>query len=98
MSEPLGPVSDGRDSRGRFGPGNKAAKGNPYAKRVAQLRAALLKSVSRDDVREIIRALVEKARGGDVAAAREVLDRCLGRPLPADVEERLAALEATGRN
>ncbi len=30
------------------------------------------------------RALVERAKAGDVAAARELLDRIIGRPLPAE--------------
>jgi hypothetical protein len=38
--------------------------------------------------------LVKSAKEGNVAAAREVLDRCVGRPLEADLLERLEALEA----
>jgi hypothetical protein len=38
-------ASNGRTGNGRFGPSNKYAKGNPFARRVARLRSALLKAV-----------------------------------------------------
>ena len=37
--------------------------------------------------------LVELAKSGSVPAAKEVLDRCLGRPVEADLLERLEELE-----
>ena len=37
-NSPSPTASSGRDNKGRFGLGNKAGTGNPYAKRVAQLR------------------------------------------------------------
>src|SRR4051794_12760335 len=69
--------ANGRGGAGRFAPGNKLAKGNPHAKRVARLRAALLKAVSPADLREVIGALLTAAKGGDVPAARELLQRLL---------------------
>jgi len=48
---------------------------------VAELREALLGAVTPDDLAAIVHALVARAKSGDVAAAREVLDRCLGRPV-----------------
>lgn len=69
----------GRDGRGRFATGNTASRGNPHAQAVGRLRAALLGAVTPDDLSEIVVALVAKAKAGDVAAAREVLDRCLGK-------------------
>lgn len=38
--------------------------------------------------------LVNKARKGDIVAAREILDRCIGKPIEADVEERVERMEA----
>ena len=38
--------------------------------------------------------LVQKAKEGSVPAAREVLDRLLGRPEPLDFLERLEQIEA----
>jgi len=83
-----------RDERGRFLPGNKAATGNPHAKRVAELRSALLEAVTAEDLTAVVRALVTAAKQGDVAAARVLFERVLGRPLEADILERLEALEA----
>ncbi|MEZ6319219.1 MAG: hypothetical protein R3B49_10790 [Phycisphaerales bacterium] len=36
--------------------------------------------MSEDDLRAIVRALVARAKGGDMLAARELLNRVLGRP------------------
>ena len=85
---------DGRDGRGRFAPGNKCGRGNPLAKRVGRLRSAMIEAVTDDDMRAIIVKLVELAKDGDVTAAREVLDRCLGKPIEADLIERIEELEA----
>jgi hypothetical protein len=45
-----------------------------------------------EDIRKVIRAMVLAACGGDVAAARIVLERTLGR-VPVDVRDLVAALE-----
>jgi len=82
-----------RDSRGRFLPGNKAGRGNPVNRKAQQLRVALLRAVSAGDLRAIIKALVEKAKHGDVTSAKVVLERILGPPVAADVLERLELLE-----
>lgn len=87
------PLEAKRDERGRFLPGTAPGPGNPYARRVAALRAALLEAVTEDDIREIVQALVRQAKAGEVVAAREVLLRVLGKPLEADILERLEALE-----
>lgn len=71
---------NGRDAGGRFAIGNAGGPGNPHAKRVAELRTMLLDAVTDDDLRAIIRALVARARDGDLAAIRELLDRIIGRP------------------
>lgn len=55
-----------RSGGGRFGPGNPGGPGNPYARRVAAIRSALLAAVSDEDVRAIVAALVRKAKGGDI--------------------------------
>ena len=44
--------------------------------------------------RSLVQMLVRLANEGNVAAAKEVLDRCVGRPLEADLLERIEALEA----
>jgi hypothetical protein len=73
------PSRNGRTARGRFAKGNPGGPGNPYAKRVADLRAALLESVTEADIRAVARALVKRAKAGEVAAIRELLDRLVGK-------------------
>ena len=87
--------SNGRGARGRFAPGNPGGPGNPHAARVAKLRSAALAAVTQKDLRAVVRKLLELAKGGDVAAAREILQRCLG---PAEATDVLARLEALEQN
>ena len=69
------------DAGGRFAKGNRAARGHgaPHASAVQRLRGAMLKAVTAADIAAILERLVRLAKGGDVGAAREVLDRCLGK-------------------
>jgi len=87
--------ANGRDGRGRFAKGNAGGPGNPMAGKIAKLRAALIRSVGQKDLREVVAALLAKAKQGDVAAAKELFDRTLGRPTEVDLIERLEQLEAT---
>lgn len=93
IEPPSDPFADGRDSRGRFAKGNAGGPGNPHARRVAALRTTLIREVTRDDIRAIVRKLIEQAKDGDIQAAREVLTRVLGRPVEHDILERLCSLE-----
>ncbi len=77
MPSPNG--ANGRDANGRFAKGWKGGPGNPHARRVADIRSVLMSAVSDDDLRAIVSRLVKKAKAGDVMAAREVLDRLLGK-------------------
>ena len=90
------PAGDnGRGPGGRFGPGNRAGRGNPMAKKVQQLRAALLKAIKPNDIRDVIETMLKSAKGGDIAAGRELLSRALGAPEALDILQRLEALETT---
>ena len=73
------PSPNGRTARGRFAKGNPGGPGNPYARRVADLRAALLESVTEQDIRAVARALVKRAKEGEIPAIRELLDRLMGK-------------------
>jgi hypothetical protein len=53
----------------------------------------MLGAVSDDDMRELVAVLVKEAKAGNVPAAREVLDRCLGKPEPFDLLQRIDELE-----
>ena len=94
--QPLDAVGDGdgRGPRGRFGRGNQFGKANPHARKAQQLRGAVMRAVTTGELRTIIKALVTAAAGGDVAAAKVVLERSLGQPVAWDFEERLARVES----
>ena len=82
---PQTPDPEGRDRKtGRFVKGNKSGTGNPYARRMAQLRAALFQSVTPDDVKAIAITLVDCAKTGDLTAIKIVFDYCIGRPTKED--------------
>lgn len=83
-----------RDENGRFIAGNKAAKGNPYAKKAAAMRKALYSSVSADDIRRIVATLKRQAAAGNLKAITILLDRLLGSAgTGIDLLERLEKLD-----
>jgi len=85
----------GRTAGGRFATGNAGGPGNPHAPTVAKLRAAILAAVTPEDIDAIVRAMIQRAKGGDLGATKELLDRVIGKPADADLAERLDALEIT---
>ena len=89
-----GPNGD-RDTRGRFVKGNPGGPGNPLAKKANQLRVALSRAVTVADVRAIAKRMIEAALGGDVQAAKLILDRAIGPSVEWDLIERLETLEAS---
>ncbi|MEX0655535.1 MAG: hypothetical protein WD151_15545 [Phycisphaeraceae bacterium] len=88
--------ANGRDARGRFVKGNAGGPGNPHIQKVAKLKAVMLEAVTQKDLRAIVKVLIEKARAGDVTAAREVMDRCFGKPSQSVELEADATLRAQG--
>ena len=95
MSKPPSPNgrNGGRDATGRFALGNEGGPGNPQASQVAKLRSAMLAAVGDDDITSIVAKLVELAKEGSIPAAKEVLDRCLGKSHEADLLARIERLE-----
>ncbi len=84
MAKPSPTASNGfgdRDATGRFRPGNKAAAGNPFARKVAALRTALLDAVTPDDVHALAAGLL--------GAAKVLLAYCVGRPAEPPNPDRL---------
>jgi hypothetical protein len=73
----------GRDGRGRFAKGNKFGPGNPFARKVAALRTALIETVTEEDMRSIAQQLVVIARLGDMAAIKLLFQYVLGKPATA---------------
>lgn len=80
---------------GKFVAGNSAATGHrrPHAARVAELRAELFETLTRERLHGVIVALLNEALAGDVAAARLLLQYALGEPQPEDVLARIEELE-----
>ena len=73
---------NGRKANGRFKKGNRHSVGNPgpSGSKAQKLKDAALAAVSAADIKFIIKKLVSQARAGDIKAAKEVFDRCLGKP------------------
>ena len=79
-----------RAANGQFKPGNQEACGNPFGRRVAQLRAILMRTVTDGDFAEIAEMLIAKAKKGDLAATRLLLSYTLGKPSPTVNPDRVA--------
>ena len=83
----------GRSPSGRFGPGNRYARGNPHARKVARLRSSLLSAVTPKDLKDVVAVLLSQAKAGDVPAIKELLQRLLGPPVELDFVEKMELLE-----
>lgn len=83
MDAPSPNGSNGRDENGRFAKGNRGGPGNPHARRVAALRIALLDAVDGEAMRDVVDGLVQRARGGDMAAIKLIFQYTVGKPVAA---------------
>jgi len=72
---------NGRNRNGTFAKGNPGGNGNPYNKRIATLRSAVLDAVNENDVREIVSTFKMQAKEGDVLAAKFLFSYAIGAPL-----------------
>jgi hypothetical protein len=81
--------NSGRDARGRFTPGNTGGPGNPFARKVAELRKTLVNFVTEDDMKHIAFVLKERAMGGDLAAIKLLFEYILGKPTEGVDPDRL---------
>ena len=72
-----------REVSGRFGAGNQFGK-LPRRKRGQRRRdrlsKAIAEAVTSQDLRAVVRVLLDRAKAGNVTACREVLARALGKP------------------
>src|SRR5260370_41631105 len=71
---------NGRDARGRFAAGNPGGRGNPLARRVAELRKGLLETVTDEELRIVAGQLMGKAKFGDLAAMKLLFQDVWGKP------------------
>lgn len=87
-------MTNGRDARGRFARGAKPGPGRERGRK--EHRQAMHDAVSPEDIAGIMRTLRDLALGGDVAAARVLLDRLLGKPREQqpDLRIQLPALDS----
>ena len=80
---------NGRQADGRFAPGNPGGPGNPYARKVAEYRKALLECVSVEELGRVVAAIKKKALEGNVAAAKLIFQYVLGKPITPVDPDRL---------
>ena len=66
-------------------PGNQFSLGNPHAKRVNEIRAALMQAADPDRIKTAALKLLELAEMGDRFAFSELLDRTIGKPATTEV-------------
>src|ERR1700730_10104981 len=78
--EPQPTDNGGRDAQGRFTAGNSGGPGNPFARRVAELRKVLLETVTDSALRIGTGPLMVKAKFGDLAAIKLLFQYVLGKP------------------
>src|SRR5262249_60160154 len=89
-ARPRQPKAGGRGaSPGRFTAGNKFARGNPHARRMAALRQAFLSAATEERMRELGEKLFAAALAGDWQAAKLLLAYLAGRPAAAPDPDRL---------
>jgi hypothetical protein len=79
-----------RDEVGRFRPGHsQPGPGNPHCRRMKQMRDRLVAALDAEctpgQLKAIIAAMVKKAIGGDVQAARLLLDKIA--PVAVELDE-----------
>jgi hypothetical protein len=67
--------------------------GNPLAGRVAKLRAVILGAVTEEDMLAVTKALVKEAKKGSIHHIAELFNRVIGKPIEADLEDRIRELE-----
>jgi hypothetical protein len=79
----------GRDAAGRFTAGNRYGRGNPFARKMAALREALLDAATEERLRMLGEKLYAAAIAGDWQAAGLFLRYVIGRPADAVDPDRV---------
>jgi hypothetical protein len=88
-AQPQKPTAEGRDANGKFVKGNREGCGNPFARQVAHARQTILDCVTPEELKAVTLALLEKAKQGDVPAARVIFEYTIGKPSKAVDPDRL---------
>jgi hypothetical protein len=80
---------EGRTASGTFAPGNKFARGNPNARKMAVLRSALVASLTPERMKALGERLYTAALAGNLVAMKLLLTYAVGRPPDAVNADRL---------
>jgi hypothetical protein len=100
MSEPISsdapPSREGRQANGQFAKGNQFGPGNPFARKCAAFRAALMETVTDQDIKDIAVKLRDDAKAGDKAAIKLLFQYVIGKPQPAVDPDTLDVQEMRG--
>jgi hypothetical protein len=67
----------GRDTTGRFASGNRFGTAR---RRTASYQAAFDAACTPEALREVVAAMLDRAKRGSVSAARLIVEHCLGKP------------------
>lgn len=85
---------EGRDPKGRFLPGGRGGPGRPAGRLAVEAwRAAFTEAVLPADIKTIVRQLVKSAKAGERWAIEQLLDRCCGSLVEADLSRQVEELE-----
>jgi hypothetical protein len=79
--EPVPSATD-RATGGRFAVGNPGGPGNPFARQMAALRAALVNGVTERDIQDILNILLLNAKGGHLPTIKFLFAYVIGKPKP----------------
>jgi hypothetical protein len=90
------PSSEGRQANGQFAKGNQFGPGNPFARKCAAFRAALMEAVTEQDIHDIAAQLRDDAKAGDKAAVKLLVQYVIGKPQPAVDPDTLDVQEMRG--
>jgi len=84
VAPPSNTVADGatggRSTNGKFTKGNKFGRGNPHARKLAELRTAFISVIGEDQLKQLADYLLVRAMAGDMVAAKLLLSYTLGKP------------------
>jgi len=74
-------LRNGRNKRGQFAKGNKTAKGHkdPKAEMRMDFKRWFKEAITKEDIQAIAKALVRVAKRANIRAAKEIMDRCMGK-------------------
>src|SRR4029079_2115161 len=83
MNPSTNPSETGRTNSGQFAKGNRCGRGNPFARKVASFRAAIINTTTAGELAQMANILKQQALGGDKQAIKLYFQYTVGRPADA---------------